>query len=101
MREKLVSFLENSMNYREFMDLMRDLVLSKSTTGEIDETRVKFTALNFTRSQRLNKKLQLSESEAAFFQELRMQQTWLVITESWCGDAAQTLPVLPAPNQRR
>lgn len=94
MREKLVSCLENSMNYGEFMDLMRDLVLSKSTTGEIDETRVKFTALNFTRSQRLNKKLQLSESEAAFFQELRMQQTWLVITESWCGDAAQTLPVL-------
>jgi thiol-disulfide isomerase/thioredoxin len=82
------------MSYQEYMDLMQDLVLSKSTTGEIDQPRIDFTALNFTRSQRLNKKFQLLESEAAFFQELRMQQTWLVITESWCGDAAQTLPVL-------
>ena len=94
MREKLVYSLENSMSYQEYMDLMQGLVLSKSTTGEVDQTRVDFTALNLRRSQRLNKKFQLSESEASFFNELRMQQTWLVITESWCGDAAQTLPVL-------
>ncbi|WP_324720154.1 thioredoxin family protein [Salinimicrobium sp. HB62] len=94
MREHLVDSLKNSMSYREYMDLLKDLVLTKSTTGEIDQTRVDFTALNFARSQRLNKKFQLSEPEAAFFKDLRVQQTWLVITESWCGDAAQTLPVL-------
>ena len=94
MRKQLDYSLENSFNYQEYMDLMEDLVLSKSTTGEINQDRIDFTALNYKRSQRLNKKLQLTESQTSVFNEVRNKQTWLVITESWCGDAAQTLPVL-------
>ena len=94
MREQFIYALEDSLSYLEYMDLMQDLVQSGSTTGEIDPSRVEFTALNLKRSQRLNKKFQLLDSEAAFFKEFRMQQIWLVITESWCGDAAQTLPIL-------
>ncbi|MGB7843018.1 MAG: thioredoxin family protein [Salinimicrobium sp.] len=94
MREKLVYSLENSFGYQDYMDLMEDLVLSKSTTGEINQDRVDFTALNYKRSQRLNKKLQLTEAATYVFKKLRKKQTWVVITESWCGDAAQTLPVL-------
>ena len=94
MKEKLVYSLENSFGYQDYMDLMEDLVHSESTTGEINKDRVDFTALNYKRSQRVNKKLQLSELETSVFNELKMKQTWVVITESWCGDAAQTLPVL-------
>lgn len=94
MKEQLVYSLENSLSYKQYMDLMEELVLSKSTTGDVDQSRVEFTALNFKRSQRLNKKFRLPEPETSFFTELRIQQTWLVITESWCGDAAQTVPVL-------
>lgn len=94
MRKQLVYSLENSFSYQEYMDLMEDLVLSESTTGEISKDRVDFTALNYKRSQRLNKKLQLSEAHTGIFNKVGMKQTWLVITESWCGDAAQTLPVL-------
>lgn len=94
MRKQLFYSLENSFNYQEYMDLMEDLVLSESTTGEINKDRVDFTALNYKRSMRLNKKLQLSESQTSTFNEVGMKQTWLVITESWCGDAAQTIPVL-------
>ncbi|GAB2765827.1 thioredoxin family protein [Salinimicrobium soli] len=94
MREQLISSLENSFSYQEYMDLLEDLVTSESTTGEITQERIDFTALNFKRSQRLNKKLQLSELQTAPFTELETKQTWLVLTESWCGDAAQTLPVL-------
>ena len=94
MRKHLSYSLENSFSYPEYMDLMEDLVIAKSTTGEIDKDRIDFTALNFNRSRRLNKKLQLSELEASIFRALSVKQTWLVITESWCGDAAQTLPVL-------
>ena len=94
MKEQLVKSLAKSFSYQEYMDLMEDLVLSNSTTGETDPGRVEFTALNLKRSQRLNKKFQLLDPESTFFKELRIQQTWLVITESWCGDAAQTVPVL-------
>lgn len=94
MRELLNHSLENSFSYQEYMELMEDLVNAKSTTGELNQDRIDFTSLNFKRSQRLNKKLLLSEAENSIFKELKKKQTWLVITESWCGDAAQTLPVL-------
>ena len=94
MREQLINSQKNSFNYQEYMDLLEDLVLTVSTTGEINKERIDFTALNFKRSQRLNKKLQLSDLEASVFNRLQKRQIWLVITESWCGDAAQTLPVL-------
>ena len=94
MTELLASSLEKSQSYQEYMNLMEELVLNNSTTGDSDPARIEFTALNLKRSQRLNKKFELLDSEAAYFKELKMPQTWLVITESWCGDAAQTLPVL-------
>ena len=94
MTELLASSLEKSQSYQEYMNLMEELVLNNSTTGDSDPARIEFTALNLKRSQRLNKKFELLDSEAAYFRELKMPQTWLVITESWCGDAAQTLPVL-------
>ena len=94
MKELLAQGLENSMTYREYMDLMEDLVRAQSTTGEIDNDKVEFTALNYKRSLRLNKTIQLTEAEIALFEGLETKQTWLLITESWCGDAAQTLPVL-------
>ncbi len=94
MRKQLLHSLENSFSYKEYMELMEDLVLNQSTTGEITKERVDFTALNYKRSQRLNKKLQLSELQTSIFDELQNKQTWMVITESWCGDAAQTLPVI-------
>jgi hypothetical protein len=94
MRKLIFDSLQNSFTYGEYMELMEDLVLTQSTTGEITPERVDFTALNYKRSQRLNKKIQLTEPQHSIFNGLKMKQTWLVITESWCGDAAQTLPVL-------
>ena len=94
MKEYLAQGLEDSMNYMEYMDLMNKLVLTQSTTGETDKERIEFTALNYKRSLRLNKTIQLTEAETAIFGELQTRQIWLLITESWCGDAAQTLPVL-------
>ncbi len=94
MKEMLSRGLENSLSYPEYMDLMERLVLSGSTTGETDKDRVEFTALNHKRSLRLNKTIRLPEAETAIFNGLQTKQVWLLITESWCGDAAQTLPVL-------
>ena len=94
MRELLAQGLENSMTYTEYMDLTKKLVLAESTTGETDPDRVNFTALNYKRALRLNKTIQIPEAEKAIFGRLQTKQIWLLITESWCGDAAQTLPVL-------
>merc|ERR1711916_209266 len=35
-----------------------------------------------------------SESTKTALSKLNQKQTWLVLTEGWCGDAAQNLPII-------
>ncbi len=52
-----------------------------------------YTKLNLARTRRIEKTLVvLPEVKEAM--EQAVPQTWLVITEPWCGDSAQCLPVL-------
>ncbi len=53
-----------------------------------------YTRLNQYRMHRLDKtvKLDLDLQQLAF--QINAPQTWYVLTEAWCGDAAQNLPVI-------
>lgn len=94
MKDIIKNSLANSMSYEAYMDLVNKHVEEKSTTGpEQSEMRIDFTKLNASRMRRLNRKTEISEERLAPFAKVP-KQTWLVISESWCGDAAQTLPVL-------
>ncbi|MBL7950493.1 MAG: thioredoxin family protein [Flavobacteriales bacterium] len=54
-----------------------------------------YTKLNLARSRRIEKTLRvLPHVKAAL--ERAPAQTWLVMTEMWCGDSAQNLPVIIA-----
>ena len=44
--------------------------------------------------KRLDKTTKISDETAQEIQKLATPQTWLVLTEGWCGDAAQNLPVI-------
>jgi hypothetical protein len=44
--------------------------------------------------RRLDKTIQISKSAQELFCHYEKKVTWLVMTESWCGDAAQSLPIL-------
>lgn len=50
--------------------------------------------LNDRRMKRLDKTIKITDETAQEIQKLKEAQTWLVLTEGWCGDAAQNLPVL-------
>lgn len=94
MYELLLQSLKNSFSYSQYMELLEVLVKDGSTTGELTQERVNFTALNLKRIQRLNKTIKLTPDQTESFQNLRTRQTWLVFLESWCADGAQTIPVL-------
>lgn len=84
----------NSFNYGEFLELVKSHVQNKSTTGnEQTERLIGFTSLNLHRMERLNKTFQISEDIKPLIQNIK-NQTWVVITEAWCGDSAQNLPVI-------
>lgn len=87
--------LENSTSYQAYRDLVAHLVDTDSTTGnEKTEDLVNYTKINDRRMKRWDKTLKVSDTAKTKISAFNHQVTWLVITESWCGDAAHVLPVL-------
>lgn len=94
MKELISKSLEKAMDHEEYMILFKQLVAEGKTTGEPSPEKINYTKLNWSRTKRLNKTAKLSEEQSRHFKDLNEEQTWLVITEPWCGDAAQSLPFL-------
>lgn len=87
--------LATSYSYQEYRKLVSDLLAEGKSTGPNQtEDLTHFSMLNMKRMDRLDKKIELSEDTILRLQKLDKKQLWLVLTEGWCGDAAQNLPVI-------
>ncbi|MGB0886595.1 MAG: thioredoxin family protein [Vicingaceae bacterium] len=86
--------IDKSMSFEEFYQLTAQLVEEGSTTGDDkSEAMVNYTKLNFSRMKRILKTTPISDDVTNTLDCLNDKITWVVIAESWCGDAAQNLPV--------
>lgn len=84
-----------AMTYKDFMQLMQELSEQGKTTGSIQsESLVDYTKMNHRRMKRWDKTYKLSEKVKSQLADLDNDIEWLVLTESWCGDAAPSLPVI-------
>ena len=70
------------------------LAENKSTGPNQSEELTNYSLLNATRMKRLDKTIKISDETKNEIQQITAPQTWLLITEGWCGDAAQNLPVI-------
>lgn len=52
--------------------------------------------MNWARTQRIHKTILLNQELKKAAEKLQHIYTWIVITEAWCGDSAQNLPVIAA-----
>ena len=87
--------LSKAMSYTEFRGLVKDLLSKGKSTGkEQTESLLNYSKLNDSRMKRLDKTSKLSEDTVAATKNIQKEYTWLVLTEGWCGDAAQTLPII-------
>jgi thiol-disulfide isomerase/thioredoxin len=87
--------LKKSLSYSEYREMVSDLVENESTTGaELTEAMVNYTLLNDRRMRRWDKTIKVSEEVISKVKNRRKKVTWLVLTESWCGDAAHVMPVM-------
>lgn len=87
--------LNTARSYDEYKSLVLELIKEGKSTGPVqNESRVNYTKLNNQRMKRLDKQTHLSEEAVHAAEKINKDFTWLVLTESWCGDAAQTLPVI-------
>src|SRR5690606_26280747 len=95
MNSTIKKALENSISYQEYRLLIEKLVEEKSTTGkEKTQENITFTLLNNQRMKRWDKTIKATDAVKEKIQVFNQSTTWLVITESWCGDAAHVLPVI-------
>lgn len=84
-----------SLSYTEYRNLVAIFADEGKTTGEIPtEDHIVFTKLNEARMHRLDKTMQVTDETKSFLENLKKEYIWIVIAESWCGDAAQILPVI-------
>ena len=95
MKNIIEKSLENTLSYKEYRDLVSNLLAEGKATGDNQsDDLTNYSMLNDRRMKRLDKTIKISEETIKEIQKIKEPQTWLVITEGWCGDAAQNLPVI-------
>jgi hypothetical protein len=86
--------------YQAYRQLIDSLLVEGKTTGpQQSEILTEYAELNVQRMHRLDKTTKLQPELAAAAAGLQHNYIWLTITEGWCGDAAQIIPVLEAVAQ--
>ena len=95
MKKIIENSLQTAISYKGYRSLVRNLLTEGKSTGpEQSEDLTNYSMLNDRRMKRLDKTIKISEETIQEFQKVKQPQTWLVLTEGWCGDAAQSLPIL-------
>ena len=91
----LSASLPKAVSYQEYRATVSALVANGLSTGTVqNDALANYTLLNDKRMKRLDKTLKFSEDIIEGIAKINKKVTWLVLTESWCGDAAQTMPVM-------
>lgn len=86
--------LEKAFSYAEYRNLLDTLMAQGKTTGpDQSESMVEYGKMNLQRMQRLEKTVELTEELKSALDNLQEEIIFLVLTEGWCGDAAQNVPV--------
>lgn len=87
--------LAKSLSYETYRKMVSDLLdEGKSTGPNQSEDLLNYSSLNDARMNRLDKKTKLTDETVSALKSTKKNQTWLMITEGWCGDAAQIMPVI-------
>jgi len=94
-KKNIEEALKKAISYTSYRKLISDLIASGKSSGPIQsEDLLNYSKLNDRRMTRLDKTIQLCQETLLGLKKIDKPITCLVLTEGWCGDAAQTLPVI-------
>ena len=81
--------------YESYLKHFEEWVKNGETSSlNPSQALIDFTKLNFARTQRIHKTISINPALKKAAENLQHNYTWMVITEAWCGDSAQNLPVI-------
>lgn len=85
----------NSFTYEEYIEEVSSMAQKGTTSGDNQSpSLIEYTKLNFSRMKRLNKTSRLNEDLLNAASSVAANMDWIIITEAWCGDAAQNIPLI-------
>ncbi|TDO21504.1 thioredoxin family protein [Pedobacter duraquae] len=89
-------FVNDGISYADYRSLIdQELKSGRTTGGDHSPDMLHYTKMNVQRMNRVDKTVQLTAGLTEVLAQVRGNYQILVVTEGWCGDAAQIVPVLP------
>lgn len=95
--EQLITpdIIDKAMDYNRYHSMINNRLEEDKTTGtNHSDAMIEYTKMNVQRMNRLDKQIKLNEDLKETLKEVDDDWIWLVLTEAWCGDAAQNIPVI-------
>jgi len=94
-KELIKESLKTAVSYKRYREMVSEHVQNGTSTGPTQTQDLsQYTLLNDSRMRRLDKTSKIPEAVLQKIENFKGSMTWLVLTESWCGDAAQSMPVM-------
>ena len=95
MQNFIQTYLDKSYSYKEYRNLIDQLLSEGKTTGANQtEKNIAYSKLNVQRMNRLDKTVSVIPELTSLIESFNRKCIWLMIAEAWCGDCAQVIPVL-------
>lgn len=83
------------MNFEAYLNYFEQIILHPEQYPIYqDENYYKYAKLNWSRTNRWLNRFEPSTEIKQLISGITESQTWIVITEPWCGDAAHSVPQL-------
>ena len=76
--------------------LVQQAAASDEGLNEEAAEKLQFTQLNLHRTDRITRTFKVPEDMQKMMSSIKGPQTWMLLTEPWCGDSAQCLPYISA-----
>jgi hypothetical protein len=88
------SIKEVGLSYKSFMEVFTNQVENPNFDNPEELKHYENRKLNLHRTQKWMKTFYPSQELVDAVSSISTPQTWMVITETWCGDSAQNTPII-------
>ena len=88
--------VETGLKYDEFLEISKNKIDKNIDKLLSDQAKITLDMLNlnYRRSIRISKSYKMNEQLKSVLKSISSPQTWMILTEDWCGDSAQNLPYI-------
>ena len=85
--------ISGGLSYEEYREELKRRI-AHPEGDSYSESLMEYTVLNDKRMDRLDKTIELDSELVEQLSSVNDKMTWVVLTEGWCGDAAQNIPAI-------